>query len=41
MFGAFMTGTLTLSDSIYVAPRSTTCVQYNSVPSLTSNNKCP
>jgi Flp pilus assembly protein TadG len=41
MFGAFMTGTLTLSDSLYVAPRSTQCVQYNSVPSLTSNNKCP
>lgn len=41
MFGAFMTGTLALSDSLYVAPRSTQCVQYNSVPTLTSNSKCP
>jgi Flp pilus assembly protein TadG len=41
MFGAFMTGTLTLSDSLYVAPRSTTCVQYNSTPALVSSKYCP
>ena len=41
MFGAFMTGTLTLSDSLYVAPRSTQCIQYNSVPALVSSKYCP
>jgi Flp pilus assembly protein TadG len=41
MFGAFMTGTLALSDNLYVAPRSTACVQYNSTPTLSSNNSCP
>jgi Flp pilus assembly protein TadG len=40
MFGAYMTGSLALSDNLYVAPRSTQCVQYNSVPALVSNN-CP
>jgi len=33
MFGAFLTGPITLSDSIYTTPRVSTCVQYNSVPS--------
>jgi Flp pilus assembly protein TadG len=33
MFGAFMTGSLTLSDSIYTTPRVSTCVVYNSTPS--------
>lgn len=32
-FGAFMTGPITLSDSLYVTPRVSTCVQYNSIPS--------
>lgn len=41
MFGAFMTGTLTLSDNLYVAPRSTQCVQYNGVPTLKSSQYCP
>ena len=27
-FGYFITGTLTLSDSLYVTPRSSTCVKY-------------
>jgi Flp pilus assembly protein TadG len=27
-FGYFITGTLTLSDSLYATPRSSTCVQY-------------
>jgi Flp pilus assembly protein TadG len=29
MFGAFITGSITLSDRLYVAPRNTLCVQYN------------
>jgi Flp pilus assembly protein TadG len=33
MFGAFLTGPITLSDSLYTTPRVSTCVQYNSVPS--------
>lgn len=32
-FGAFLTGPITLSDSLYVTPRSSVCVQYNSLPS--------
>lgn len=32
-FGAFMTGPIVLSDSLYTTPRVSTCVQYNSVPS--------
>jgi len=32
MFGAFITGPITLSDTVYVTPRSSVCVQYNSVP---------
>ncbi len=32
-FGAFLTGPITLSDSIYTTPRVSTCVVYNSVPS--------
>jgi Flp pilus assembly protein TadG len=32
-FGAFLTGPIMLSDSLYVTPRSSVCVQYNSVPS--------
>lgn len=32
-FGAFLTGPITLADSIYTVPRVSTCVQYNSVPS--------
>jgi Flp pilus assembly protein TadG len=30
MFGAFITGPITLSDSLYVAPRNSLCVQRNS-----------
>jgi Flp pilus assembly protein TadG len=33
MFGAFLTGPITLSDSLYTTPRVSTCVQYNSIPS--------
>jgi Flp pilus assembly protein TadG len=33
MFGAFLTGSLSLSDSLFTSPRISTCVQYNSVPS--------
>ncbi len=33
MFGAFLTGPITLADSLFTAPRVSTCVQYNSVPS--------
>jgi Flp pilus assembly protein TadG len=32
-FGAFLTGPITLSDSLYVTPRSSVCIVYNSVPS--------
>ena len=32
MFGAFLTGPITLSDSIYTTPRISQCVQYNSIP---------
>ena len=31
-FGAFLTGPINLADSLYVTPRISTCVQYNSVP---------
>jgi len=31
-FGYFITGPLTMSDSLYVTPRSSVCVQYNGVP---------
>jgi Flp pilus assembly protein TadG len=33
LFGAFMSGSITLSDSLFATPRISTCVQYNSVPS--------
>jgi Flp pilus assembly protein TadG len=33
MFGAFLTGPITLSDSLFATPRNSTCVQYNSTPS--------
>jgi Flp pilus assembly protein TadG len=33
MFGAFITGPITLSDSLYTTPRVSTCVQYNGTPS--------
>jgi Flp pilus assembly protein TadG len=33
LFGAFISGPITLSDSIYVTPRITKCVQYNGTPS--------
>lgn len=33
MFGSFITGPLTLSDSLYVTPRSSACIQYGGVPS--------
>jgi len=33
MFGAFMTGPITLSDSLYTTPRVSKCVQYNGTPS--------
>lgn len=32
-FGYFTTGNINLSDSLYVTPRSSTCIQYNNVPS--------
>jgi len=32
-FGSFLTGPITLSDSLYATPRSSTCIQYNNVPS--------
>jgi len=32
-FGAFLTGPITLSDSLYTTPRVSTCVQYNGTPS--------
>jgi Flp pilus assembly protein TadG len=31
-FGAYMTGPITLADSLYATPRVSTCVQYNNVP---------
>ena len=33
LFGAFLTGPITLSDSLYTTPRVSTCVQYNGTPS--------
>lgn len=33
MFGAFLTGPITLSDSLYTTPRVSTCVIYNGTPS--------
>lgn len=33
MFGSFMTGPITLSDTVLVTPRVTACVMYNGVPS--------
>jgi Flp pilus assembly protein TadG len=33
MFGAFMTGPITLSDTVLATPRVTACVEYNGVPS--------
>jgi Flp pilus assembly protein TadG len=33
MFGAFLTGPMTLSDSLYTTPRVSKCVQYNGTPS--------
>lgn len=32
-FGAFFTGPLTFSDSLYVTPRISECIQYNGTPS--------
>jgi Flp pilus assembly protein TadG len=32
-FGTFLTGSINLADSLYVTPRISTCIQYNSVPS--------
>ena len=32
-FGSFLTGPITLSDSLYTTPRISTCIQYNSIPS--------
>jgi len=32
LFGHYMTGPLTLSDSLLVTPRTSKCVQYNSTP---------
>jgi Flp pilus assembly protein TadG len=32
LFGAYLTGPLTLSDSLYATPRNSTCVQYNGTP---------
>ena len=37
LFGHYMTGPLTLSDTLLVTPRVSTCVQYNNVPAST----CP
>ena len=31
-FGYFVTGPITLSDNLYVTPRSSVCIQYNSLP---------
>ena len=33
MFGSFVTGPITLKDNVYVTPRSSVCIQYNSIPS--------
>ncbi|HMK79492.1 MAG TPA: TadE/TadG family type IV pilus assembly protein [Xanthobacteraceae bacterium] len=33
MFSSFLTGPITLADNVYVTPRSSVCIQYNSVPS--------
>jgi len=33
LFGSFMTGPITLSDSLYVTPRISQCIQYNGTPS--------
>ncbi|HML08754.1 MAG TPA: TadE/TadG family type IV pilus assembly protein [Xanthobacteraceae bacterium] len=33
VFGAFLTGPINFTDSLYVTPRSAVCIQYNSVPS--------
>ncbi|HEY5067953.1 MAG TPA: TadE/TadG family type IV pilus assembly protein [Xanthobacteraceae bacterium] len=33
MFGSFMTGPITLADTVFATPRVTACVQYNGVPS--------
>jgi Flp pilus assembly protein TadG len=32
-FGYFLTGPIVLSDALYVTPRISACIQYNSVPS--------
>lgn len=32
LFGAFLTGPITLADSLYTTPRVSVCVQYNSTP---------
>jgi Flp pilus assembly protein TadG len=32
LFGHYMTGPLTLSDTLLVTPRVSTCIQYNNVP---------
>ena len=39
LFGHYMTGALTLSDTLLVTPRSSQCVQYNGNPQL-SSGKC-
>jgi Flp pilus assembly protein TadG len=33
LFGSFMTGPITLSDTVLATPRGTTCIQYNGLPS--------
>jgi Flp pilus assembly protein TadG len=33
VFGTFLTGPVVLADSLYVTPRVSACIQYNSVPS--------
>jgi Flp pilus assembly protein TadG len=32
-FGSFITGAIALTDNLYVTPRASVCIQYNSVPS--------
>jgi Flp pilus assembly protein TadG len=39
LFGHYMTGSLTLSDTLLMTPRVSQCVQYNNVPAL-SSGKC-
>jgi Flp pilus assembly protein TadG len=39
LFGHYMTGALSLSDTLLMTPRSSQCIQYNNVPVL-SSGKC-